>query len=168
MSSGLLFLRVVIGLVFFSHGTQKLFGWWGGPGLQGTKGWLGSLGFRMPGPLALMVALSESTGLLFAAGFVTPFAALFMTAAMVVAIGSIHWRKGFWNTGQGYEFNLSLLTVAVAVAAMGPGRYSVDRAIGWDDNLSSPIWGLGVLTFAVVGGLFMLTVMRAPRAAEPA
>jgi putative oxidoreductase len=165
MSSGLLFLRIVIGLIFFSHGAQKLFGWWGGPGLQGTTGWLGSMGFRLPGPLALMVALSESAGLLFAAGFLTPLAALFMTAAMVVAIGSVHWRNGFWNAAKGYEFNLTLLTVAVAVAATGPGRYSIDRALGWDDNLSGPIWGLGVLTFAVVGGLFMLTVMRAPRTA---
>jgi putative oxidoreductase len=163
----LLFLRVVIGLVFFAHGAQKLFGWWGGPGLQGTKGWLGSMGFRMPGPMALMVAVSEASGLLFAAGFLTPVAALMMASSMVVAIGSVHWRQGFWNTGQGYEFNLVLLAVPVAIAATGPGRFSVDRALKWDDNLSGPIWGLAVLTLAVVGALFVLTVMRAPRTAAP-
>ena len=167
MSSGLLLLRVVIGLVFFAHGTQKLFGWWGGPGLQGTKGWLGSMGFRLPGAMALLVALSESSGALFAAGLLTPFAALFMTSAMVVAIGSVHWKNGFWNTAQGFEFNLSLLTVAVAVAATGPGRFSVDRALGWDDNLRGPICGVGVLALALVGGLLVLTVMRAPPAPEP-
>jgi putative oxidoreductase len=163
----LLFLRVVIGLVFFAHGAQKLFGWWGGPGLQGTKGWLGSMGFRMPGPMALMVAVSEASGLLFAAGFLTPVAALMMASSMVVAIGSVHWRQGFWNTGQGYEFNLVLLAVPVAIAATGPGRFSVDRALKWDDNLSGPIWGLAVLTLAVVGALFVLTVMRAPRTTAP-
>jgi putative oxidoreductase len=168
MSYGLLFLRVVIGLVFFAHGAQKLFGWWGGPGMQGTKGWLGSMGFRMPGQMALMVALSETSGLLFAIGLLTPFASVLMVAAMVVAIGSVHWRKGFWNTGQGYEFNLVLLAVPIALAATGPGRFSIDRALGWDDNLSGPIWGLGVLTFAVVGALFVLTVMREPRTAAPA
>jgi putative oxidoreductase len=168
MSYGLLFLRVVIGLVFFAHGAQKLFGWWGGPGIQGTKGWLGSMGFRLPGAMALLVALSESSGLLFAAGFLTPLAALLVTSSMVVAIGSVHWKNGLWNSAQGYEFNLALLTVAVAVAATGPGRFSIDRALGWDDNLSGPIWGVGVLGLAVAGGLFVLTVMRAPNAAEPA
>jgi putative oxidoreductase len=168
MSYGLLFLRVVVGLVFFAHGAQKLLGWWGGPGLQGTKGWLASMGFRMPGPLALTVALSESSGLLFALGFLTPIAALLMASSMVVAIGSVHWRRGFWNTGQGYEFNLVLLAVPVALAATGPGRYSVDHALGWSDNLSGPIWGVAVLAVAVVGALFVLTVMREPRTAAPA
>ena len=167
MSYGLLLLRVVIGLVFFAHGTQKLFGWWGGPGLQGTKGWLGSMGLRMPAAMALLVALSESSGLLLAAGFLTPLAALFTASAMIVAIGSVHWKNGFWNTAQGYEFNLSLVAVAVAVATAGPGRFSIDRALGWDDNLSGPIWGVAVFTLALVGALFVLIVMREQRTAAP-
>jgi putative oxidoreductase len=167
MSFGLLFLRVVIGLVFFAHGAQKLFGWWGGPGLQGTKGWLASVGFRMPGPMALMVAFSEASGLLFAAGFLTPLAALLMASSMVVAIGSVLWRQGFWNTDQGYEFNLVLLAVPVGIAATGPGRFSIDHALGWDDNLSGTVWGVAVLALAVVGALFVLTVMREPRTAAP-
>jgi putative oxidoreductase len=168
MSYGLLLLRVVVGLVFFAHGAQKLFGWWGGPGLQGTKGWLASMGFRLPGAMALMVAVAETSGLLFALGLLTPFAALLMASSMAVAIGSVHWRKGFWNTSQGYEFNLVLLAVPVAVAATGPGRYSIDHALGWDDNLSGPIWSVGVLACAVLGALFVLTVMREPRTAAPA
>ncbi|MDX6475424.1 MAG: putative oxidoreductase [Gaiellaceae bacterium] len=168
MSYGLLFLRVVIGLVFFAHGAQKLFGWWGGGGLQGTKGWLGKMGFRLPAAMALLVALSESSGLLFALGFLTPFAALFMASAMVVAIGSVHWNNGFWNGSKGYEFNLALIAPAVAVAATGPGRFSVDRALGWDDNLSGVVWGAGVLALALAGGLFVLTALRAPQTPEPA
>jgi putative oxidoreductase len=168
MASGLLFLRVVVGLVFFAHSAQKLFGWWGGAGLQGTKGWLASIGFRMPGLMALMVAGSEASGLLFAAGFLTPVAALLLSSSMVVAIGSVLWPQGFWNMSQGYEYNLVLMAVPVAVAATGPGRYSIDHALKWDDNLSGPIWGLAVLALAIVGGLFVLTVMREPRAATPA
>ncbi|HEX4679228.1 MAG TPA: DoxX family protein [Gaiellaceae bacterium] len=168
MSAGLLFLRVVVGLVFFAHGAQKLFGWWGGPGLQGTKGWLAGMGFRMPGPMALTVAVSEASGLLFAVGFLTPLAALLMASSMVVAIGSVSWRNGFWITSQGYEYNLVLAVVPVAFAATGPGRYSIDHALNWDDNLSGTSWGVAVLVLAVVGALFVLTVMREPRTAAAA
>ena len=62
----------------------------------------------------------------------TPLAALAITVVMLNAIATVHWTKGFWNGGGGYEFNLTLLAVAVAVAATGPGRFSVDRALGWD------------------------------------
>src|SRR5438105_14561327 len=119
MSYGVLFLRVVIGTIFFLHGTQKLLGWWGGPGLGGTRGWLGSIGFRRPGPLAFLVALAESSGIVFALGFLTPFVAVALCSSMVVAIGSVHWRHGFWNTQQGFEFNLAMLAVPIAVATTG-------------------------------------------------
>ena len=161
MAAGLLFLRVVVGLIFWAHGAQKLLGWFGGGGIQGTRGWLGSMGFRMPGVMALMVATAETSGLLFAIGFLTPLAALLMASAMVVAIGSVHWKNGFFNGSQGYEFNLALLAVPVAVAAIGPGAYSLDRVLGWDDNLSGTIWGVAVLALAVAGGLLVLTAGRA-------
>jgi putative oxidoreductase len=163
MSFGLLLLRGVVGLVFFAHGAQKLFGWWGGPGLGGTREMLRSIGFRRPEAMAPLVALCETSGILLALGFLTPVAALLLTAAMVVAIGSVHWRKGFWNMGQGYEFNLVLVAVAVSIAATGPGRYSIDHALGWDDNLSGAIWGVAVLTLALVGALVVLIAMRTRR-----
>jgi putative oxidoreductase len=160
MSYGLLLLRVVIGCTLAAHGLQKLAGWWGGPGLGGVKGWLGSMGFRMAGFMAILVALAETSGILFALGLVTPLAALVMTTAMVVAIGSVHWTKGFFSGNGGYEFNLALIAAAVAVAATGPGRFSIDRAIGWDDNISGLWWGVGVLVVALVTGLFILTALR--------
>jgi putative oxidoreductase len=169
MSSGLLLLRIVIGLTFFGHGAQKLFGWWGGPGPAGTSGWLGSMGFRMPGLLALMVGLSEGSGLLLALGFLTPLAALLTTSAMMVAIASVHWSKGFWSSNGGYEYNLALIAGSVAIAAIGPGRYSIDHALGWDDNLSGHWWGLGVVLGAAAGAAFILTALRgAPPAQETA
>jgi putative oxidoreductase len=160
MSYGLLLLRVVIGLTFFGHGAQKLFGWWGGPGLQGTRGWLGGMGFRLTAVLALLVAVSESSGLLLAFGLATPFAALLVTSAMVVAIATVHWKNGFWLAKQGYEYNLVLIAGAVTLATIGPGRFSLDRAFGWDDNLSGLWWGVGVLALACAGGAFIVTALR--------
>jgi putative oxidoreductase len=165
VSYGLLFLRVVIGLVFWAHGAQKLFGWFGGPGLGGIRGWLESMRFRMPGAMALMVASAESAGLLFALGLLTPFAALALASAMVVAVGSVHWKNGFFNGNQGFEFNLVLYAVAVSVAATGPGRFSIDRALGWDDNLSGLWWGVGAAGVSLLAGFFILGALRRPPAA---
>ncbi len=127
MSYGLLLLRVVVGGTMAAHGAQKLFGWFDGPGLDGVKGMLGNFGFRFPGVMALGLALTESAGLLFALGFLTPLAALGIVVVM-----------------------LNLLTVAAAVTATGPGRFSVDRALHWDDNLSGVWWGVGVLGAAIL------------------
>jgi putative oxidoreductase len=168
MAYGLLFLRVVIGLTMFGHGSQKLLGWFEGPGLAGVRGWLGSMGFKLTALMALLVALAESSGLLFALGLVTPLAALAIASAMVVAIGSVHVKNGFWAGKGGYEYNLTLAAVAVAVAATGPGRFSLDRAIGWDDNLSGLWWGVGVLVVALASGAFILTALRTAPPPAPA
>jgi putative oxidoreductase len=167
MAYGLLFLRVVVGLTLFAHGAQKLFGWWEGPGLVGIRGWLTGMGFRLPALMALLVGLGEGSGLLFALGLATPFAALVMATAMVVAIGSVHWANGWWLSKSGYEYNLVLAASAVAVAAIGPGRFSLDRAIGWDDNISGVWWGVGVLVVALATGGFILTALRTPPQPAP-
>jgi len=104
----------------FGHGAQKLFGWWGGHGPKGTGGFFGQLGFRAPVLMAIVAGLSESTGVLLALGFVTPLAGLAIAVVMLNAIGTVHWTKGFWNGNGGYEFPLTLLTVVVAIAAIGP------------------------------------------------
>jgi putative oxidoreductase len=145
MSYGLLLLRVVVGGTMFAHGAQKLFGWFGGPGPKGVAGFFGQLGFRAPIVIAIFAGLAEVGGLLFAIGFVTPLAALGIVVVMLNAIATVHWPKGFFNSAGGYEFNLTLLAVAVAVAATGPGRFSIDRALHWDDNISGLWWGVGVL-----------------------
>jgi len=168
MDYGLLFLRVVIGAIFFAHGSQKLLGWFGGGGLKGTAGWLGSMGFKAPGVMALMVAGAESSGLLFAFGLLTPLAALGMVSAMLVAIATVHWKNGFFAGNGGYEFNLALIAAATAVAATGPGRFSVDRALGLDDNWSGVAWGIGVLVLAALSAAFIVGVLRTPPPAEPA
>jgi putative oxidoreductase len=166
MSYGILFLRLIVGATIAAHGAQKLFGWFGGHGPHGTAGFFGSLGFRPPLAMALMAGLAESSGLFFAAGFLTPFAALAMASVMVVAIGSVHWKNGFWAGNGGYEYNLLIWTAAVAVAATGPGRFSIDNALGWADNLSGVWWGVGVLGASLAGGLLVLATREMQPDAE--
>jgi putative oxidoreductase len=160
MSYGLLLLRVVIGGTMFSHGAQKLFGWFGGHGLRGTAGFFGSLGWRTPLVMAFLAGLAETSGLAFAAGFLTPLAALGITVVLLNAILAVHLKNGFFNGDGGIEFPLALATVAVAVAATGPGRFSIDRLIGWDDNISGLWWGVGVAGAAVAITCVTLTVFR--------
>jgi putative oxidoreductase len=160
LSFGLLLLRVVIGGTMFSHGAQKLFGWFGGGGPRGTAGSFGKMGFRAPLVMALLAGLGECGGVAFAAGFLTPLAALGIAVVMINAISVVHWPNGFFNGKGGIEFPLTLLTVAVATAATGPGRFSLDRAFGWDDNLSGTWWGVGVLAAAVAISFVTVTVLR--------
>jgi putative oxidoreductase len=101
MSYGLLLLRLVIGGTMFSHGAQKLFGWFGGHGLRGTAGFFESLGWRLPLVMAFLAGLAETSGLAFAAGLLTPLAALGIAVVMLNAILVVHWRNGFFNGDAG-------------------------------------------------------------------
>jgi putative oxidoreductase len=163
MSYGILLLRVVLGLTMAGHGTQKLFGWWGGPGLRGVHGWLGSMRFRGGwAPVGMIVAAEFGGGALLALGLFTPFAALAIATVMMVAIATVHWSKGFWSGNGGFEFNLLIVSAAAALAATGPGRFSLDRAFGWADNLSGVWWGVGVLGAGAVIASVLLTLGRRP------
>jgi putative oxidoreductase len=160
VSYGLLLLRVVVGGTMAAHGAQKLLGWFDGPGLGGVRKMLGSFGFRWPALMALGLALAECAGLLFAVGFLTPLAGLGIAVVMLNAVALVHFKNGFWAGKGGYEFNLVLLTVAVAASATGPGRFSIDRALHWDDNLSGLWWGIGVLGAAAVLSVLTLSLGR--------
>jgi putative oxidoreductase len=168
VSYGLLLLRVVVGLTLAAHGAQKLFGWFGGNGLQATAGFFGShLRFRARFAMALFAALGEfAGGLLVALGFLTPLGAVAIVGVMVVAIVTVHLANGFFLSKSGYEYNLVLLTVAAAIAATGPGRFSIDRALGWDDNLSGVWWGVGVLVLGTAGALLTVALFRKPATTE--
>jgi putative oxidoreductase len=164
MSYGLLLLRLVGGLTISAHGVQKLFGWFGGGGVRGTAAFFENLGFWPPVLLTVFAGLGETGGLLFAAGLLTPLAALGMTIVMFNAIAVVHWSKGFFNSNGGFEFPLTLATIAVAVTAIGPGRFSIDRAIGWDDNITGPWWAVGVA--GVAAAVTLLTVATTRRRAR--
>jgi len=124
MDLGLLIIRLVIGLLFIGHGAQKLFGWFGGYGLKGTGGWLDSIGVKPGVAMALIAGLGEFVGgLLFATGIGTWVGAILIAATMLVAIIKVHGQNGIWATQNGYEYNLTLIAVAIGVALIGPGAY---------------------------------------------
>lgn len=148
MSYGILLLRLVVGGTLFAHGVQKLFGWFGGHGLRGTASFFGSSGWRLPLAMAFLAGLGETSGLAFAFGLLTPLAALGIATVMLNAMFAVHWKNGFFNGDGGIEFPLALATVAVAVAATGPGRFSLDNLIGRADDISGLWWGVGVAAAA--------------------
>jgi putative oxidoreductase len=159
MNTGLLIVRIVTGALMAAHGSQKLFGWFGGGGPTGTRKFFAGLGFRAPLAMALVAGLCElGGGLLFAFGLVTPLAALAITVVMLNAIGTVHWKKGFFNSAGGYEYNLLILATAIAVSATGPGRFSLDHAFGWAGRISGPWWALGILVLAPVLTVVTLTL----------
>jgi putative oxidoreductase len=166
MSQGILFLRLVVGLIVAAHGAQKLFGSFAGHGLRGTGDSFSTLGFRTPLLMALAAGIAEfGGGLLLASGLLTPLAALAIAVVMLNAIGSVHWRNGFWNSKGGYEFNLALWAAAVAIAAIGAGRFSLDALVGWADNISGLWWGVGVAGLSLFVSAITLTLGR--RVDEP-
>lgn len=119
-------LRLVVGLLFIGHGTQKLFGWFGGYGIQGTGGWLESIGVKPGNLFAVAAGLSEALGgLLLVIGFALPIAALMLGGAMVVAIIKVTGANGIWITSNGFEYNLVLLAVVVTLAFTGAGRIAL-------------------------------------------
>lgn len=167
MNIGLFLLRIVVGLTLAAHGTQKLFGWFGGPGLEGTGQWLASIGFQPGRRHALMSGLVETVGgVLFALGLVTPVASALILSVMLVAAVSAHVKQGFFLAAGGYEYNLVLGAAAVAVAFTGAGALSIDALIG--DPFTGEVWGLGALAVAVVGAASQLAQRHqagAPQAA---
>ena len=167
MEYGVILLRVVLGLALAAHGSQKLFGSFGGSGPAGTRKFFASLGFRTPRAMAFVAGLSElGGGLLFAFGLLTPFAALAITVVMLNAIGTVHWKKGFFNSAGGFEYNLLIIAAAVAVAAIGPGRFSLDHALGWAGSISGPWWAFAAAVVASALAVVTLTLGRhVPRAA---
>lgn len=155
MDFGLLLLRLVVGLTFAGHGAQKIFGWFGGYGPSGTGQWLESMGFRPGRRYALAVGYAELLGgLLFAAGLLTPLAAALIVAVMVVAVATVHWKNGFWNTAGGYEYNLVLVAAVLSVVLAGPGAFSVDRVAGLE--LHGWTWALGAALVGLAGALGQL------------
>src|SRR4029077_20915097 len=114
---GLLILRLAVGLILAGHGAQKLFGWCGGPGMNVCTQMVAKLRIRPAQPWAWVAALSEfGGGLLLALGFLSPLGSLAIAGAMLVAIATVHFPRGFWVTKGGYEFNLTLIAAVAALA----------------------------------------------------
>jgi putative oxidoreductase len=166
MSYGLLLLRVFVGASFFGHGTQKLFGWFGGYGPQGTGGFFASQGFRPGVQMAVLAGLAEAGGgTLLALGLLTPLACAAIAVVMLNAIFAVTLKRGFML---GSEIELTYLVTVISLAAIGPGRFSLDRAIGWDDELSGLWWGVGAFLVAAAVSFVTLTFFRTKPPPQPA
>jgi putative oxidoreductase len=160
---GLLIARLVLGLLMAAHGSQKLFGWFGGYGLHTTGEFFVQLGFR-PGRLfATAASVGEvGSGLLVALGFLGPVGPAVMIAVMIVAAASVHLPHGLFAQNNGIELPLLYAAAALGLALTGPGRYSVDALLGltW-----TPWVTWAAIAAGVVGGLANLALRRRPPAA---
>ena len=127
---GALALRVPVGIILAAHGAQKLFGWFGGYGLEGTGQWMGSIGLEPGFIMALLAGLAEfAGGIALVLGLLTRPAALVSAFTMVVAIFAVHFENGLFMQNNGYEFALALLAASVALTFQGGGALSVDNQL---------------------------------------
>jgi putative oxidoreductase len=169
MKIGRLLLRLVIGGLFIGHGTQKLFGWFGGYGPDATGEFFEQTGLRPGRPNAIAAGAAEAGGgALLAAGLATPLAAATLTSVMLTAIKRVHISKGPWVSDGGYEYNLVLIAAVLALVDAGPGSLSLDGALGTEH--SGPAWTLAALAGGALGayGVDALAAREgAPEAPEP-
>lgn len=150
MKLGRLLARGAIGGLFIGHGTQKLFGWFDGPGLDRAAKMMESLELRPGRRNALAASVSEAAGgAMLALGLFTPLAAASLIGAMLTAIRTVHYKNGLWNSGGGYEFNLALIAGILAIVDGGPGPLSLDAALGIEDTGSK--WSLAALIAGAAG-----------------
>jgi putative oxidoreductase len=159
-SIGLLLARVIIGLAMAAHGTQKLFGWFGGYGLTKTGEFFVQLGFRPGRTFATLASLGEITsGLLVALGFLGPVGPALMISVMIVAMISVHLHNGFFATTNGIEVPLLYSTAALGFALIGFGRYSLDAVLGIAYHWTVTVT-LVVLAVGILGGFANLALRR--------
>jgi putative oxidoreductase len=130
--TAILILRLLLGVVFFPHGMQKAFGWFGGSGFEGTIRTF-QQGLGIPAFLAFLAILAESAGSLgLITGFLTRVAAFGIAVNMVVAVALIHWKNGFFmnwfgkQAGEGFEYHILVVAITTFLIMRGGGRWSVD------------------------------------------
>jgi len=164
VSLGTLIVRVAVGLTLAAHGYGKFFR---GGKIKGTAGWFDSMGMR-PGKFhALLAASTEvGAGFLFAAGLLTPLAALAFVALMVVAGWTVHRDNGFFIVAEGWEYNFVLAVIAVGVATTGPGQYSLDYELELIENLDGTTGLLISAAGGVAAAIAQLSLFYRPPANE--
>jgi putative oxidoreductase len=168
MKLGRLLLRIAVGSLFIGHGTQKLFGWFGGHGLDATAESFEKLGMRPGRRNAIAAGVAEAGGgAALVLGVATPLSAATLTATMLTAIHRVHLKNGPWASNGGYEYNLVLIAAVLALAETGPGRLSLDAALG--QERSGARWSLAALLLGSAGALgahIMAAQQPAPAAAQ--
>jgi putative oxidoreductase len=166
MGFGLLVLRVVIGALFIGHGTQKLFGWYGGHGVEGTGGFMETLGYRPGKRFAVLGGIAEAGGgLLLLLGLFTPLAAAAIIGMMINAIFAVHVENGPWAQNNGYEYPLVLAVAAAALALADGGSASIDKIFGL--NLGGLIGFLGIFA-GIIAGVIAANIRNPEEAVDTA
>jgi len=161
MKLGLTALRATLGAVFFAHGAQKLFGWFGGHGLEATGGAFDSMGLKPGKRNAVTAGASEAGGgALLALGLATPAASAALIGVMSQAVRTVHIDKGFFVTDGGYEYNLVLGAAAFAIADTGPGPWSLDEKLGI--RAKGPLVALAALGAGLAGPRLLERLAPAP------
>jgi putative oxidoreductase len=156
-----LFVRLLIGGLFIGHGTQKLFGSFGGYGLDGTGGYMESLGMKPGREHALAAGVAETGGgALLAAGLATPAAAAAITGVMATAIRTVHQPNGPWVTENGWEHPATVIAAVLTIAEIGPGSLSLDAALG--SERSGTGWALAAALAGVGGSALLLRNWERP------
>ena len=165
LSIGLLLIRVVAGLVMAAHGAQKLFGWFGGYGLNKTGEFFVQLGFQQGRAFATLASAAEIvSGLLVAVGFLGPIGPALMIAVMIVAMITVHRKNGLFAADNGIEVPLLYASIAFALALIGFGRYSLDALVGLADRWS-PMTNWIALGVGILGAIVNVAIRhRSPAA----
>jgi putative oxidoreductase len=156
--------RAIVGGLFIGHGTQKLAGWFGGPGLDGAAAGFESMGLRPGRRNAIAAGVSEAGGgALLALGAATPLAGAALIGTMITAIRTAHWKHGPWAANGGYEYNLVLIATVAALVEAGPGCLSLDRARG--SERKGVAWALFAVAAGIAGSVAATTLAarEAPR-----
>jgi putative oxidoreductase len=164
-SIALLIARILLAWIFVAHGSQKLFGWFGGYGLKGTGGFYEGLGMKPGVFFAFVSGLAEvAGGVLTGLGWLNPVGPALIISVMVVAIVTVHVPKGFWLSKGGYEYNLACIAGSLAIAGGGVGAYALD-SVAPLGLMGEPNVGWIIVVAAVAGSLLTLAVRRAPKPA---
>jgi putative oxidoreductase len=160
MKTGRLLVRAIIGALFIGHGTQKLFGWFEGPGPDGTARMMEGLRMHPPRRNAYAAGATETAGgALLALGLATPVAAAMLSGVMITAIRQVHLKKGVWMTKGGYEYNLVLIAALFGLVDGGPGDLSLDRLLGIHDT--GPGWAVAALAAGAAASTLTIELGRA-------
>lgn len=165
---GVLVVRLALGATFVAHGSQKVFGWWEGPGFAKWTGAIVRMGLR-PAPLwaAISSGIELAGGVLVILGLVTPAAAALLVAQAFYIIVRAHWSRGFFNGKGGFEFAMQLLASSLLIAAVGPGAVSLDALVGLDLGTTVRV---ALVVTALAGALLAMAIARPqpqPAAAGP-
>jgi putative oxidoreductase len=158
--------RTIVGGLFVGHGTQKLFGWFGGGGLDATSAGFDSMGLRPGRRNAIAAGAAEAGGgAALALGLAMPLTGATLIGTMITAIRTVHLKNGPWSSNGGYEYNLVLIAAVAALVEVGPGCLSVDALRG--SKQRGALWALAAVAAGAAGSFAATELAKREVAAHP-